>query len=125
MWPYDKDSFSFEPTNLQLVNKEIDRLDTRKATLSDSIPAKIIKDLKNIISPYIVQYFNLSIRKGIFPSKLKLADVSPIFKKNDRHCKENYRPVSVLSWFSKIFERIILNQMAEFMKDKQIGRAHV
>ena len=49
---------------------------------------------------------------------LKLVEVSPVFKKNDDLDKENYRPVSVLSHMSKVFERIVYNQIDNFMKGK-------
>ena len=53
------------------------------------------------------------IRKHTFPSNLKLADITPIFKKLDRVYKKNYRPVSILPTISKVFERILKNQMEE------------
>ena len=58
--------------------------------------------------------FNHSIDTGCFPSNLKLADVTPIFKKGDRLDKSNYRPVSILSSLSKIFERLLFNQINDF-----------
>ena len=61
---------------------------------------------------------NMSFDNGCFPDDLKLAEVSPIFKKKDDLDKENYRPVSVLSHVSKVFERIMYQQIEDFMKDK-------
>ena len=58
---------------------------------------------------------NDCIEKGIFPDDLKLADVSPIFKKEDNFKKENYRPVSILPHISKVFERILYKQTDTFM----------
>ena len=52
------------------------------------------------------------------PDELKLAEVNPIFKKNDDLGKENYRPVSILSHESKVFERIMHMQIDTFMRDK-------
>ena len=56
--------------------------------------------------------------KGTFPSELKLAEVTPGFKKLNCMNNENYRPVSLLSHMSKVFERILHNQLNDFMKDK-------
>ena len=53
-----------------------------------------------------------------FPDLLKYADVTPVFKKGDATDKENYRPISTLSNFSKIFEKLIYNQIFEFMNPK-------
>ena len=51
--------------------------------------------------------FNKILRAGNFPDRLKLADITPVFKKNNPSEKENYRPVGVLPVVSKIFERIM------------------
>ena len=60
--------------------------------------------------------FISSIEQGIFPCNFKFADVSPIFKKGDRLQKENYRPISILSTVSKIFEKIMFKQVNEFIE---------
>ena len=65
--------------------------------------------------PFITEK-NLSFENTRFPDDLKLAKVSPIFKKIDELDKENDRPVSVLSRVSKVFERIAYNQIENFMK---------
>ena len=57
------------------------------------------------------------IINATFPSSLKLAEVSPVFKKDDKFDKANYRPISLLPVFSKIFERIIYNQLEIFFQD--------
>ena len=57
---------------------------------------------------------NGSITNGVFPDELKLAEVIPLFKKADPFDKSNYRPVSLLSHMSKVFERIIYNQINEY-----------
>ena len=57
-------------------------------------------------------------QKRLFPKELKLAEVSPIFKKEDDLDKENYRPVSVLPHVSNVFERIMYQQINDYMKDK-------
>ena len=57
----------------------------------------------NTISPKIEMDFNKAIADGIFPQNMKLADVTPLFKKEDKHLKNNYRPVSILSSISKVF----------------------
>ena len=62
--------------------------------------------------------FNKAIEDGIFPQNMKLADVTPLFKKEDKHLKGNYRPVSILSSISKVFERLMRTQINEFMENK-------
>ena len=54
------------------------------------------------------------VEQCIFPEKLKLADVSPVFKNGDATVKKNFRPISVLSSLSKVFERLLLKQILPF-----------
>ena len=72
----------------------------------DCFETKVIKEIKTIIVEPLVYICNLSISTGIFPYELKLAQVVPIFKAGDDEFFSNYRPVSILSVFSKIFEKI-------------------
>ena len=110
--------FSFKPTVLKTVTEEVANLNESKATPIESIPAKILKDNSDILCPKIVIDFNTSIKTGIFPQNQKLADVTPIYKKDGKLSKENYRPVSVLPAISKISEKLMLYQISDYMKDK-------
>ena len=113
-----KSHFSFTPTELKYVIKEIGNLNESKSSPIESIPAKILKDNYNVIGPKIVMDFNSAIKTGFFPLNQKLADISPIFKNDQRHFKENYRPVSILSALSKISEKLMLYQIDDYMRDK-------
>ena len=110
--------FSFQPTDLTSVVKEIENLNESKSAPIESIPAKILKDHCNIISHKIVIDFNISITTGSFPQKQKLADVTPIFKTDVKLYKENYRPVSILAALSKILEKLMLYQINDYMTEK-------
>ena len=66
----------------------------------------------------MTQILNMSIENNCYPDDLKLAEIRPVFKKKDDLDKENDRPVSVLSHVSKVFERIMYQQIEDFMKDK-------
>ena len=58
---------------------------------------------------------NSCIEEKIFPNELKMADVIPVFKKEDAQNKINYRPISLLPLLSKIFEKVIQDQLAELI----------
>ena len=58
--------------------------------------------------------FNNCIRKGKFPDILKYADITPVFKEGDTTDESNYRPISTLSNFSKIFEKLYYSQVNSF-----------
>ena len=58
------------------------------------IPTKVIKDNIDIFSPILLEVFNKSLALGRFPSSMTLANITPVFKKDDRTDKNNYRPIS-------------------------------
>ena len=101
------DIFSFQPTDLESVIREILLLNTSKATPKDSIPPNIIKEYYDIFAYKIFIDFNFSVNFGTFPSNQKLADISPVFKKGGHLVKSNYRHASILPALSKFFERLL------------------
>ena len=111
-------NFSFKLMTEDLVKEEIMNLDGFKATPIVVISVDILKLTVHIGFPFITNRINLSIEKACFPEELKLAEVSPIFKKKDDLDKESYRPVSVLPHVPKVFERIMYHQINGYMKDK-------
>ena len=103
----------------------IKTLNRKKATLSNDIPTKIIQQFSNIVTNFLSNNFNSCIESVMFPDKLKLAEVVPVFKKNDKKDKINYRPISILSNISKIYQISIQTQLnecfANFLSKFQCG----
>ena len=95
----------------QNIKDIIKNLDTSKSSGIDQISAKLVKLAIEIISKPICIILNHCIKKGNFPNDMKVARITPLYKKGTRLGKECYRPVSILPCFSKIFERYILNSM--------------
>ena len=94
-------------------------LDHTKASQENDIPVKLLKANADIICGIIVADFNNNlIDKGLFPESLKTANVTPVFKKDSRTDKTNYRPVSILPNLSKVYERLIYNQLSNFFENK-------
>ena len=87
----NKDRFFFKPINEDFVTKQINKLSIKKATGYDGISPKIIKFAQPVITNPIKVLINKSIDQSIFPEKLKAAQVSPLFKKNNSLDKSNYR----------------------------------
>ena len=77
--------------------------------------SKAIKPTFAIYLSPLVHILNLSLNQGVFPSELKIARVIPIYKGGDNMQINNYRPVSVLAFISKIIERIMYNRIIEFV----------
>ena len=99
------------------IEKEIKSLNTNKASHSSHIPTKILKQNVDFFSSFILDYVNKSISSSTFPSILKLADIIPVYNKDSRYEKSNYRPISVLPNLSKIFENILYGQISSFFEN--------
>ena len=110
------DCFSFKLVTIEDICKEIRALDASKATQSDDIPTKTVKNNSDIFSRFFQVNFDNAIETSTFPEQLKYADVKPVFKKDSRTDKKNYRPISILPNVSKIYERCINNQLEEYFQ---------
>ena len=109
-------SFNFQKTNANEAMKIISQLNTAKTCQNADTPTKIIKLNKDIFAKFISNNFNHCIDEGKFPYELKHADVIPVHKKKDKCVKENYRPVSILTNISKVYEKLLYNQLLSFFE---------
>ena len=112
---FQKDSFEFKPTNQENVTKIIDKFNPKKATGADKISVKLLKITKTTLAEPITDLINTSIKTCTFPNGAKRAQVAPLFKKDNAMTKSNYRPVSLLPIPSKIFEKVLSNQLSEYI----------
>ena len=104
----------FPTINFKYVSsKEIEdvtkSLKTKNSHGYDEISTKILKCSIYYISSPLSYICNRMLASGIFLTRLKFAEVTPIFKKGDKNATSNYRPISLLTSFSKIFEKVIYN----------------
>jgi hypothetical protein len=113
-------SFFFTPITSSEVEFEIKLIPYGKATGIYSCHTHILKCIKEHISCLLAEIMNLSIQNGIFPSKLKYAKIIPIYKDNDVLEPKNYRPISLLSNFSKIFEKLMYKRLKIFFEKNLI-----
>lgn len=102
------------------IMQEIKSLDPKKSTGHDGIGAKIIKLCPEIFATNLCKIFNKSIDNGEYPSDMKIARVIALFKKGNKNDPNNYRPISLLSCFNKIFERLICKQLLSFLEKYNI-----
>ena len=109
--------FSFRKTTKEEVSKVIWDLNTKKSFHTCATPTKIIKLNSDIFSNLIYKHFSYCIDKGERPNDLKHADIVPIYKKINKWGKENYRAVTILSNLSKIYEKLICNQLYEYLNN--------
>ena len=85
---------------------------------SGTIPTKVLHSLAKEICIPLTDCINSAILNGKFPSELKVADVIPIFKRDDSFEKANYRPISLLPSLSKVYEKLIYQQLNAFFENK-------
>ena len=110
-----KETFRLLTVNEKVISAEINSLNKSKPTSFNNIPIKLLMDTCDISSSYITTIYNYSITNSCYTS-LKWADITPVHKKDDRSLKSNYRPISILPSISKIFERIIHDQIVIFVE---------
>ncbi|KAL5266124.1 hypothetical protein ACHWQZ_G006691 [Mnemiopsis leidyi] len=97
------------------VSKIISELKNGK---SSDIPIHIVKRSSHIISTVLSVLYNECMKDGKFPNDLKIGRISPIYKKDNEELLENYRPVSTLAVFGKIFEKIIYTRLYSFFQSQ-------
>ncbi len=94
------------------------------STDCNDIDMSLIKSIiEHVVKPFTT-ICNQSFLTGIFPSNMKTAKVIPIFKNGDRHCFSNYRPISLLSQFSKILEKIFVRRIDNFIDKHKLLSDH-
>ena len=116
MSPTPSGSFSFSPITPEEIQNEIELLSYNKAYGLYSFPTRILKCAQSVLSIPLSRIMNRSIEIGKYPSKLKYAKIVPIYKNNDDEDPGNYRPISLLSNINKIYEKLMYNRIASFLK---------
>ena len=108
-------AFSFSKVAQEEIFRKSLNLDVSKACQDTDIPSKFIKENADIFASFLHSSFNTSVTNSEFPSVLKQANITPVFKKGGRYSKDIYRPVRILPNVSKIFERCMFRQIKEYM----------
>ena len=112
-----RSSFDFQLVKPPEVKKLLKEIDIKKVVAIDTIPPKLIKIDADIIVEPLMQAINCCFRQAIFPDNAKIASVVPVDKgKLDKYDVLNYRPVSILNVFSKIYEKVIKNQLMSYFE---------
>ena len=128
---FNSESFYLFPTTASEIEREISYLNTSKTVCPNSIPIKVLKLLQHVLSKPLEILFNASLATGIVPQSFKIARIIPVFKKGDYRSLNNYRPISLLSIFNKLLEKLMYTRLINFLEqkcilyDKQFGfRSH-
>ena len=111
--------FTFKHVREEEFRDTIKNLRSKPSTGVDGISTILLKHLGPLLTKSICLIINQSLTTGIFPDKLKIAKIIPIHKKDDIHLIKTYRPISILPSISKIFEKIVYNQLYSYLNTNQ------
>lgn len=115
---YITNSIFLYPTTQMEIKTIINSLSTRKAPGYDLISPALIKNIADSIAEHLTYLVNFSLSSGEFPSDLKNAIIIPLHKKSDKLNPSNFRPIALLSIFSKIFEKILKTRLVNFLENE-------
>ena len=111
--------FRFKPVTKSEVSKVLITLKRSKSPGIDNIPPGTVKDAAKVIIHPLLHIINLSLATSTIPRDWKIARCVPIFKSGNTKEFDNYRPISVLPVFSKILERVVHNQLYEYLENNK------
>ena len=117
------ESFFLEPTNEVEIVNIINHL-KEGAPGRDEIVSRNLKCISDSIAYPLASVANLSFQQGVFPRELKTAVITPLYKAKDPMMFNNYRPISLISVFAKILERLMYNRLIKFINKNQIFNKH-
>ncbi len=115
--PCNNKSMTLEDCTINEIHKIISDLENGKAS---DIPISVIKRSSHVIALVLAKYFNIFMAKGIFPDVVKTGRVTPIYKKGNPEEIGNYRPVTTIAIFGKIFEKVIYTRIYSFATSQGI-----
>ena len=104
-------SFTFQPITINQISNLMKLLNEKKAIQSPDIPTKLVKKICNFLSEFIYKSINHCITEGTFIADFKKDEVLPFYKNDGTADNSNYRPISILSNVSKLYERYLFNQL--------------
>ena len=114
--PRNTKSIFLNPTTGEEIQSLISKLPNKKSSGFDNIDNIILKEIKDCISPKLAEIFNLSMLEGVFPEKMKLAEIVPLYKSKEKYLTDNYRPISLLIAISKLLEKVIYKRTYSFLQ---------
>ena len=113
----ETNGFNFERETTEKIEAMIANLNPKVATGYCDIPARILKDLSESVSQHLTQLINLSYESSCFPEAMKHAWIKCIYKeKGTVNEPEFYRPISILSVVSKLFEKSAASQIVNYLE---------
>jgi len=104
------------PIKVSLING----LNIKKSTVYDDISLYILRVASEIIAPILCHLIELSFNIRIYPNSCKIAKVIPLYKSGNKADLSNYRPINLLTCFSKVYEKLLCERMAKFFHKHKV-----
>ena len=117
-------SMYLKPCSEDELNSYLIKAGRTRSTDSDGITGKIVKECGDIIVKPLHFLVNQSLTEGFYPEALKISKVVPIFKKGDRDDIRNYRPISIISHFGKVFEYVYCKRLTDYLEINNLLSSH-
>ena len=119
--PNEPINCEFNIDSVIVTTKEVEDLlssiDISKSIGPDGVHPRILKECAVVIAPSLTKLFNMSLTKGVFPKQWKVANVTPVHKKDAKSLTNNYRPISLLSIVGKVLEKIVFKRVFNYFRD--------
>ena len=116
----DNNVFHFQDIYESIVEQIIDNFPSINSCGYDGISLRLLKLCKSTVIKPLLLIIRQVLNTGIFPEKLKIAKVIPIFKNGDEKLFSNYRPISILPSISKIIEKVVYQQIYSFFQQNEL-----
>ena len=113
-------NFAFSTVDTEYVQKMIMEIKSKSSFGHDGVSSILLKKISPEINEVLTCIINQSLMTGIFPNSLKIAKISPIYKKEDPHLTDNYRPISLLPVISKVFEKVAFKQVYDYFNKNNL-----
>ena len=114
--PQQSKTLFFHPTSQVQIEKIVSGIKNKSSSGNDGISNRLVKEVCPVISMPLSSVFNTSLETGTFPSRMKGADISPLYKSKSKLKKGNYRPISLMITMSKILEKIVYKHTYTFLE---------
>ena len=113
-------SIFLEVVTSQELGTIVNKVKNKTSFDADGVNMSVVKNIYHVIADPLTFICNLSLTSGVFPDKMKIAKVIPLFKSGDKNVYKNYRPVSLLPQFSKVLEKVFSKRLNSFLEKYEL-----
>ena len=121
---YGENKIGSVSITIDQVKDLLSSIDSTKAGGDDNVHPKVLKECCEQLAIPLQRIFHCSVETGVFPNSWKTATITPLHKSEERDLAENYRPISITSQVGKILEKIVRQQMFEFIIENDLLSPH-